>query len=155
MSGRITRLAVAGVGLTAVAALLTACDKPTPSITVFTGSTAIKVNSAKYCFDGNAHTCRTSSAIGQITATSGSTIVVDVPREIANNHWAVTAFVKDTTGKITTIDASSSSVVTGTHSVRLPVPQASSGGYQLAVQSFTGNSATGEWDIEVSLSNSA
>jgi hypothetical protein len=149
------RVAAAVLGAGAIATVLSACDKPTPNITVFTGRTTIQVSPAKYCYDGNANTCRTTSAAGSITATSGSTIVVDVPREVADNHWAVAAFVKDSTGKITTIDSSSSAVVSKTHSVRLLVPQASSGSYQLSVQSFTGAAATGEWDVEVTLNNTA
>ena len=155
MPRRTARLAAAVLGTAAIATVLTACSKPTPNITVLSGRTTIRVAPAKYCFDGNAKTCRTTSAAGSIKATSGATIVVDVPRQVATDHWAVAAFVKDSTGKITTIDASSSAVVSGTHSVRLLVPQASSGSYQLSVQSFTGAAATGEWDVEVSLSNSA
>jgi hypothetical protein len=158
MAGRIaggTRTAAAVLGAATIATVLSSCDKPTPSITVFTGHTAIQVAPAKYCYDGNANTCRTTDAAATISATSGSTIVIDVPREVADNHWAVAAFVKDSTGKITTIDASSSAVVSGTHSVRLLVPQASTGSYQLAVQAFTGVAATGEWDVEVTLSNTA
>jgi len=155
MSRRTTRLVAAALGCTALAVVLTACDKPTPSITVYNGRTSVKVSSAKYCFDGNANTCRTSTAVGRLSATVGSTIVVDVPRDIANNHWAVTSFVKDDSGRPTTIDSSSSPVVSKTHSVRVLVPQATSGSYQIAVQSFTGTKATGEWDIEVRLASTA
>jgi hypothetical protein len=155
LSRRTTRLLAAALGCAALAVVLTACDKPTPSITVYNGRTAIKVNSAKYCFDGNANTCRSSNAAGKISVTPGSTIVVDVPRQIASNHWAVTSLVKQSDGTITTIDASSSPVVSNTHSVRITVPQATSGGYQIAVQSFTGTKATGEWDVEVTLTTSS
>jgi hypothetical protein len=152
---RPARLAAAALGVAAIATVLTACDKPIPSITVLSGRTTIRVDAAKYCYDGNTKTCRTSSASGSIKATSGSSIVVDVPRQVATEHWAVAAFVKDSTGKITTIDAASSALVNNTHSVRLQVPAASQGSYQLSVQSFTGTTATGEWDVEVNLSNSA
>lgn len=152
---RTVRLAAAALGVAAIATVLTACDKPIPSITVLAGHTTIRVAPAKYCYNGNTSTCRTSTSAGSIKATSGSTLVVDVPREVAVDHWAVAAFVKDSTGKITTIDSASSALVSGTHSVRLQVPQASSGSYQLSVQSFTGTTATGEWDVEVSLSNTA
>jgi hypothetical protein len=154
-SARTSRIAAVVLGAAALATVLTACDKPTPSVTLFSGHKTIKVAPAKYCYDGNSKTCRTTTASGKLNATSGSTIVVDVPREVAVNHWAVAAFVKDSTGKITTIESASSAVVSGTHSVRLQVPQANSGSYQLSIQSFTGNTATGEWDVEVNLSNAA
>jgi hypothetical protein len=149
------RLAVAALGVAAAATLLTGCDKPTPNITVFSGHTAIRVAPAKYCYDGNANTCRTNNVAGTITANGGSTIVVDVPKDIADGHWAVTAFTLDSAGTVTTIDTASSAVVSKTHAVRVSVPLANSGGYHLAVQSFSGQSATGEWDIEVDFTNTA
>jgi hypothetical protein len=128
--------------------LLSACDRPVPQITLFADRTTTRVNATTYCFD-SAH-CRQNSTEASVAATAGSTILVDVPRQIANAQWLVSAYTVDSSGKKTVIDGAGSSLLHDTHTVRLLVPT-SSGAYALSIQSFDGTTPTGIWNVVVQL----
>jgi hypothetical protein len=124
------RFVSVGATIVAAAGLLTACDKPQPTITAFAGSTSKTIAAQPECvFTGQ---CTVDSAkIGQLEVMPGSDILVDVPKSLARAGWIVTAFTQDSTGKNSPIDGAGSST-TNHHSVRVRVPQAT-GGYLLQV----------------------
>jgi hypothetical protein len=140
-------------GLVAAAVLasatLTSCDKPIPNVTFLTGSTTTLVHALNYCFDAITH-CHNTSKITIINAKSNSTVLVDVPREVADQHWIVTAFSLSK-GKTTPLDGYGSSVLHNRHSIRLPVPYASGGGsyYFLSVAEIRGAAQSGTWTVQV------
>jgi Protein of unknown function (DUF2771) len=126
------RTTVAGLALLITAGLLTACDKPLPTLTVFSGSTAKKVEAQPVCVTAATPCSPNSGKITELTAKSGGQILVDVPKKLASAGWLVTAFTVDTAGKSTPINGAGSSPVNGDHSVRLNVP-ITTGGYFLEV----------------------
>ncbi|MBV9593187.1 MAG: DUF2771 family protein [Actinobacteria bacterium] len=147
MSSR--RLLGLGAGLLLAAGLLSACDKPLPQITVLSNRTVTRISPTTYCF--NPTRCRhTTASARSVTARSGTSILVDVPGSVADGHWLVSAYTQDSSGKQTPIEGAGSGVLHNQHSVWLPVPT-SSGAYALAIQSFTGATPTGIWDVVVQL----
>lgn len=112
--------------------LLSACTKPLPTITVFSGSSASKVSAQPRCAIVTNQCKIDTNAIPELSAKGGGQILVDVPRKLAHAGWIVSAFTTDSTGKKTAIAGAGSSPVSGDHSVRVNVPLPS-GGYLLGV----------------------
>lgn len=112
--------------------LLSACTKPLPSITVFSGTTAKKISAQPRCAIVTNRCKINTNSIPELSAKGGSQILVDVPRKLAHAGWIVSAFTTDATGKNTPIAGAGSSAVSGQHSVRVNVPL-SSGGYLIGV----------------------
>jgi hypothetical protein len=140
------------VGVAAAAALLTACDKPVPEVTVLSGSTTTQLQPSRYCFDAAATKCRTSDAAGTVHARSNGTLFVDVPRTVANSHWLVTAYRRNAQGKTTPLDGyGSPSVISDRHSTSLPVPFGE-GTYYISVVQLSGTKQVGQWTATVAVS---
>jgi hypothetical protein len=152
MSRSTKRLAAAAVGAAAIATVLSACDKPTPKVTFQSGSTSTQATAQTYCYDV-AH-CRisTSNSVAALDAKGGSTVLVDVPRDIASNSWSVTAATLGTDGKYTQLDldGTSSSTITDSHSTRLAVPYAT-GQYVLIVRETRAGKETGSWVARITV----
>jgi hypothetical protein len=148
MSARAGALAAAAVA----AVLLSACDKPIPEITLLSGSTVSQVAATSYCFNSNQRNCHVTSAVPRITATSSSTIMVTVPRSVAESPWIVSAFRLDDQGTRTPLDGyGSPALLQDTHSTRVAVPFGT-GEYFLSVAQIEGAEQRGTWTVRVDVS---
>lgn len=83
-------------GLSAVVALttLTGCQKPTPIVTMVSGSTSVHRDATIFCFEGQSaqqQNCRTAKDTGPtvLEVKPGSTVGIDVARDLAENGWVV------------------------------------------------------------------
>jgi len=86
---RIVRTLAIGVAL-ASTLTLTACDKPAPKLTLQTGAFSTTVGPTTYAFDST-HLRTYSVSLPEVTAKTDATVLIDVPRKVAHNGWAVTA----------------------------------------------------------------
>jgi hypothetical protein len=150
---RPARVVAAAAGVAVLAGVLTSCDKPLPELSVLAGSTVVRVQPQTYFFNGPASTRIQSASVAQIKAAAGSSILVDVPREVAGKQWQVSAITLDSAGKqaAVAVDGASSPIVQNTHSTRVFVPYGS-GTYYLKVQA-QGGTAGGVWLVEVNVTS--
>lgn len=113
------------------ALLLTACDKPVEKITILSGSDSKIVSP----FTGVAgDLCKAgATTIGDIKATGGSTILVDVPKKLAEEGWFVSSFVVDSGCQLQSVPSATTNPVRDKHTVRVPVPQAASGSFFMQI----------------------
>jgi hypothetical protein len=147
------RVVAAAVGTVAVSALLTACDKPLPQITFLNGSATYRVSPQTYCFDAQHCRADTSRQLRSIRAAAGSTILVDVPKDVADQHWLVSAFTENN-GQQAPVQGAGSAVINDSHSARVDVPADLVGGsYVLAVKSTNGQIPTGVWGVIVQVTS--
>ena len=86
---RTTRAAVLGVVL-AGTLLLAGCQKPAPQLTVQTGSFSTTVSPTSYAFDAT-HVRTYAYSLPVVTAKTDGSVLIDVPREVVGNGWAVNA----------------------------------------------------------------
>src|SRR2546427_6915377 len=99
MPRQIRAVAVAA-GVVAVAALLTACDKPTPRVTVLSNNTVTVVEPQTYCFDSNPKHCRINTGtVKAVHARPGSELLIDVPHSVASKTWTVTSATQEAGGQ--------------------------------------------------------
>jgi hypothetical protein len=137
---RSRRVLAALVGVAAAISLLTACDKPIPKVTVQSGRDSAIVNAQAYCFNTDVKTCHlsTSGSLPTLSAAAGSTILVDVPRRVADGHWQVSSATQQADGsfKNITADGTTSPVIHDNHSTRVQVPFGT-GAYYLVVREQT------------------
>lgn len=138
-----TRIA-AGLGIVAGTVALAACSKPAPDVTAQVGSTSIVAKPVQYCFDGTkCH--RYNPDVKTITAGANDTVLVDVPRKIVGQGWAVLAV--DVDGKT---QLGSSSALKGTHSYRLPASINDGKPFFVQVRQLKGTQTDGSlWAFEV------
>jgi hypothetical protein len=145
LSRRPRRAVAAGLAVLAAGAMLTACDKPQPTITVFSGSTSKAIKAQPPCvFSG---TCDADQKkIRTLAVASGSTILIDVPKDLANAGWIASAFTQDA-GKNTPVVGAGTST-TKSFSERLQVPQGS-GGYFVQVSALKPTNQLTTWVLRV------
>lgn len=143
------RALAAGLGVAAAATLLTGCTRPQPSITVLSDNRARSVPAQPACTVlGKCQPI--AGRVTEVRATGGSQILVDVPKALADSGWIVAAFTSD--GKTNTpLDGAGSPTIHGRHSVRLRVPQVSSGSYYLQVTALRPNNQLTTWLLGVQL----
>lgn len=75
--------------------MLAACERPTPQITVFSGTTSVQTEARAFCF-GEAEggcTARESTRVPSLDVRPGNTVGISVDQEIGEKGWAV--FVND------------------------------------------------------------
>ena len=127
------RAIVTAVGAIAAITSLSACDKPLPKITVLSGSTTVQVSPQSYCFDAtHCHFPKAPESV--VHASAGSTLFVDVPREIADHPWSISSgTLSGNTLKTFVGDNYSTGTIKNTHSARVDVPYGV-GSYTLAIQ---------------------
>jgi hypothetical protein len=146
---RSRRILAAALGAVVTAALLSACDKPVPEVTIQSGSRTTVVSPLRYCFDSALTKCRANLTPQTVSAQSSSTLFVDVPREVAAKHWIVSAYKVDNTGKKSPLDGyGSPSLLHDQHSTRVAVPYGT-GSYFLSVAELDGTAQVGTWTVEV------
>ena len=134
-------------GLAATAAL-TACDKPLPNLTVLSGSTTIVVSPQAYCADAT-HCHFPKSKVHDISATPGSQLLVDVPRQVAGKPWVVVSASQKSDGTFQAITGANytSGTITHRHTASVDVPYGV-GSYYLVVTQKSA-SVNGSWVAEV------
>jgi hypothetical protein len=152
ISRRGSRIAAVGASIIAAGTLLTACDKPRPTVTVYSGSTSRAVSAQQPCvLTGK---CSPDpSKYGSIKARSGGQVLVDVPKSVADAGWIVTAFTTDGSGKNTALSTpGASTTVTKALTTRLQVPQAPAGGsYFLQVNALSPSTTLTTWIMTVQI----
>jgi hypothetical protein len=130
------RRAIAPVaGLVAVTTLLTGCDKPRPTITVLGNDRATTVPAQPLCTIQAVNPCPVDAGRQRtVSARSGSQLLIDVPAQLADNGYLVSAYTTDGT-KNTPVSApgASSGPITGKLAVKLAVPSQAQGSYFVQV----------------------
>jgi hypothetical protein len=136
--------------LAASAGVLAACDKPLPEITLQSGSDTTTVTSQSYCFDRDHCHYRKSGGIGSLHVTRGATILVDVPKDVAESEWNVRSAQVVKNGRAVALqDAGvNSGIRKDVHTARVQVPT-STNSYYLVV---TSADKAGQWVAKVSVS---
>lgn len=146
------KIATVAAGAAAIATLA-ACDRPVPNVTVLSGATTIVVSPQSYCPDTITSHCRfsTSRTVNHVSAFAGSTLLVDVPHEVADKAWSVVSASQRADGTFATIPGANytSGTIQNSHSVRLDVPYGV-GSYFLVVQE-KGATSNGSWIAEVTI----
>lgn len=150
---RLKRVLAACAALASTVTLLAACQKPTPKVTLLSDDTTVNVAPQTYCFDVD-H-CRVSKKgnVGDIDATAGSQILVDVPRSVAKKEWIVTSATLQQDGTFQKIEGTgvSTGTLSDTHTARVTVPFGAGADYYLVVQQQENGKATGTWISRVSI----
>jgi len=147
------RIAAAGAGAAALVTVLAACSKPTPDVTVQSGSTSTVVKPQTYCFDATQKYCHFNTGkVATLTVKSGATVFVDVPREVETKGWQARSLVSVGSNKFKAVGGaltSSQGVVHGSHSVRLDVPEGLGSYYLVVTQQSAG--AIGSWITRITV----
>jgi hypothetical protein len=137
-----------GLGLIATATVLTACDKPQPKVTVFNGSASKLVSAQPACV--TAGTCSPDGAnMPTVKAHAGSTLLLDVAKEVADQSWLVQALTADSAGKLTAIDGGGTKNPTKNYAVRVLVPAQADVRYVLRVTPTIPKPGTRVWMLWV------
>jgi hypothetical protein len=147
---RLRRPLFAVLAVAAGVLTLAACDKPTPGVTIQSGSTSTVLKPQTYCFDAKPSHCRltTSGNIGTLRAQGGGKIMVDVPRTIASGFWQVRSATQQSNGTFKSLggQGTSSPVIHDRHNTRVQVPIGSGDYYLIVTEAPQGtNKATGSW----------
>jgi hypothetical protein len=147
-------IALAGT-LAATAAMLAACDKPTPDVTLQSGSRSTVVRPQTYCFDLAHCRIRTSGGVGSLRAEAGSTILIDVPRDVANRSWSAVSAQLQSGGTFKSLSgaAYSTGAQHDTHTARVAVPYGVGSTYYLLVIAQSGGKQTGTWVSRISIAS--
>ncbi len=84
---------IAGLTAGLCALFLTGCEKPTPFVTLVSGTTSVHTGATIFCFDGQtpaAQDCRTDAQRPTVLKVKvGSQVGVDVAKDVADNGWVV------------------------------------------------------------------
>ena len=139
--------------LALAAGLLSSCDKPVPKITLQSGSVSTTVNAQTYCFDLAHCRIRTSGGIGTLRARAGSSILVDVPRDVADRHWSAVSAQIQSNGSFKTLTGAefSSGTQRNSHAARVAVPFGVGSSYYLVVIAESGSKQTGTWVSKITI----
>ena len=132
--------------------LLSACQKPLPTITVFGGGHSVIVRAARFAFAGGPlhQPIKDVSQAPGISVRAGSELLVDVPRTVATNAWVVAAYTLDTASKAHPLaGAGSSTALRGQFSTHLSTTAAGVGQYYLQIAELRGTAEVGGWIVRV------
>jgi hypothetical protein len=111
---RSRRAAAAVAGAAAITSLLTACQKPTPEVTVLGGGKVVTISPSNYCFDSS-H-CRTGKLeLPTFTLGPDDKVMIDVPKNVADSGWQVEALSLADISKV----LGGSGTISGSHSFRV------------------------------------
>lgn len=149
------RSLVAALGLIALVPLLSSCDKPQPTITMLSSNRSTIVPAQPSCTMLDAGGCDPVAGRQKtIKAVGGSQILVDVPHQLAEAGWIVTAYTTDgkTNTPLTAPSGVSTGPVRGEHTVRLNVPAATTGSYYLQITALKPSNQLTNWLCLVQLS---
>jgi hypothetical protein len=111
---RSRRAAAAAAGAAVIMSLLTACQKPTPQVTVLGGGKVVTISPSNYCFDSS-H-CRTGKLeLPTFTLGPDDKVMIDVPKTVADRGWQVEALSLADITKV----VGGSGPITDSHSFRV------------------------------------
>ncbi|MEO8888422.1 MAG: DUF2771 family protein [Jatrophihabitantaceae bacterium] len=111
---RSRRAAAAVAGAAAISSLLTACQKPTPQVTVLGGGKVVTISPSTYCFDST-H-CRAGKLeLPSFTLGPDDKVMIDVPSAVADRGWQVEALSLADINKV----LGGSGPISGSHSFRV------------------------------------
>ena len=144
------RLLAICAALVAAVTLLTGCTKPRANITVFSGSTAKAVAGQPICVI-TGKCIATASKVVDLKAAPGSTILIDVPKDLAAAGWVAAAFAPDQSGANNPITGAGTPAPTNKVAARVEVPQAT-GGYYLQISSVRPSNQLTTWIVRVTIS---
>jgi hypothetical protein len=149
---RRTRLSGWVAAFTLSVALLTACHKPLPTITVSGDGKSVIVDAARYQFPGGPLR-EPITDVGNaptIRVRAGSQLLVDVPRAVADNAWVVAAFTLDSASKSHPVTgAGSATAIRDRHTTHLSTATAGVGSYYLQIAEIRGATQAGGWIVHV------
>ena len=84
---------IAGLATALSAVALTGCEKPTPLVSLVSGTTSVQTEAAIFCFEGQsaqAQNCRTETTTPTVLKVKvGSPVGVDVSKEVADAGWVI------------------------------------------------------------------
>lgn len=135
-----------------LAAVLTACQKPLPTVTVSGDGKSVVVEAANYRFAGGPlhEPVKDVGQAPNLNVRAGSQLLVDVPRTVADNAWVVAAFTLDSAGKSHPLaGAGSASAIHDRHTTHLETTPAGVGSYYLQVAEIRSASQVGGWILHV------
>ncbi|MDT4894129.1 MAG: hypothetical protein QOE97_3164 [Pseudonocardiales bacterium] len=119
--------AATAAGVLLAAAVLTACSKPAPKVTVLGGGKVVNITPSTYCFDA-AHCPKSSSLdLPVLTVAADEAVMIDVPRQVEGRGWQAQALTLDGSKVL-----GASGAIDTSHSYR--VPSATNGGNAFIVQ---------------------
>ncbi|MEP6851833.1 MAG: hypothetical protein ABJA87_04145 [bacterium] len=152
MSRRRRQHAVALALSAVLAVVLTACNRPLPTITVYGDGRSVVVDANAYQLPGGA--LRTQhqdyADAPTISVAAGSELLVDVPRRVATQTWLVAAFTLGADGKTAPLaGAGSAGALTDQHTTRVSTAPAGVGEYYLQVVELRGTTQSGGWTLRV------
>lgn len=138
--------------IAAATAVLSACHKPLPTVTVSGNGRSVIVRAARYEFPGGTMH-QPIKDVGQapgITVRAGTQLLVDVPRTVANNAWVVAAYTLDSASKAHPLaGAGSASAIRGRFTTHLSTTPAGVGQYYLQIAELSGTAEIGGWIVRV------
>jgi hypothetical protein len=145
---RSRRAAAAVVGAAAITTLLTACQKPTPEVTVLGGGKVATISPSNYCFDA-AH-CRVGKLdLPTFTLGPDDKVMIDVPRTVADRGWQVEALSLADITKV----LGGSGPITDSHSFRVAGNTAEGAPFVVRVDELHKGKADGSaWSFVVKVS---
>lgn len=128
-------------------AVLTACEKPAPLVTVVNAGRSVYSEANTYCFEGQsfqaADCAQRESGETEIAVVSGEPVGVDVGKELAEGGWLIE--LSDPSAPEGQAQAQTSQPQEG-HYFRFTAPSLPEGGsLLLTVRSLEGQRPTGEW----------
>ena len=141
------------VGLAAAAVLLTACDKPQPTITVLGNDRAVTVPAQPSCTILPGNNCALDAGRQRtVHARGGSQLLLDVSPELADRGYLVAAYTTDgKTNTPLTTPGASTGPITGTLALRLAVPSQAEGSYYLQISALPPSRQLTTWLVLVQL----
>ena len=86
------RLLAAAAATSAMAALLTGCEKPAPIVTVVSGGTSVYSEAAAFCFDegqtlDSGECAQRATQTKQLAVRPGERVGIDVDKELVERGW--------------------------------------------------------------------
>jgi hypothetical protein len=142
--------ALAVAGALASTAVLAGCDKPVPKITVQRGSFSTTITPSTYCFD--TEHCRAQRLqLPAVSARPDDTVLIDVPRTIADRGWSATAISLSTLHAI-----GGATVVQDRHSTRVAASVNDGAPFIVQVQQLRHGKPDGsKWSFLVKITDNA
>jgi hypothetical protein len=141
-------------GLVAMTTLLTACDKPKPTITVLSDSQTTVVPAQPTCTIQPTNPCDIEAGKQRtITARTGGQLLLDVSPQLADNGYVVAAYTSD--GKTNTplsTPGASTGPLRKQLTVKLAVPPQAQGSYFLQISALPPSKQFTTWLVLVKLS---
>ncbi len=134
--GRVRALPVLAAALSL--ALLSACQKPTPGVTLQSGSRVVRADATLYVRDGKQ--TRSSGAVKVLKVRPGALVGIDVDGQLADHGWAVHITPRQTDA--TTLDSANLkgqhhfSFTVGSVATDIVVSEAGSGGSPAGLWAF-------------------